>query len=135
MDGIVQAGTRLWKYFQEIMYSSGLEGFTDAIRNKPRLLPDLHNVVMQNMQGDSPTAEGRRIDPGHRKKLHPAMTTVCLPIMTPGDGSCLFHAISIAICGTTALTPVLRVLSAIYLAHMRGSLFKLALKEQQWRRE
>ena len=114
MDGIVQAGTRLRKYFQEIMLSSGLEAFMNAIHNKPQVLPDLLEVVMQNMQRDSPTADSRRIDPGQRKKLHPAMTTACLSVITPGDVSCLFHAISMAICGTTALTHVLCVLSAIY---------------------
>ena len=45
-------------------------------------------------------------------------------MVTPGEWSCLFHAISIAVCGTTALTPGLRTLSALLLAKTAGHLQK-----------
>ena len=47
-----------------------------------------------------------------------------LPAKVPGDGNCLFHALSIAIAGDTSLTTELRVRTCIEMVTNRNSYVK-----------
>lgn len=54
--------------------------------------------------------------------MHPALLDIVTPIRVPGDGSCLFHAVSVSVCGSTHLTAGLRALSGIVLARTQEHL-------------
>jgi len=128
---VLTVSKSLREYFQNVMQSSGLDGFIHAASttNRPQILGHLHNFVMEQLHQDPPTAEGRCVAQGPLSELHPALTAVVMTIKTPGDGSCMFHAVSIAICGTTVLSTTLRVLSALYLASSQKRLQELGVEQ------
>ena len=116
-------------YFQNVLLSNGLKGFRKAVQHRPQMLVQVYGVILQQLKQAPVLAAGHPVAEAQMKELHPAMLPHCLLISTPGDGSCLFHAVSISICGTRALTPALHVLSAVFLAHLEAQLQELGVEE------
>ena len=88
----------------------------------------MYGVILQQLKQAPVLAAGHPVAEAQMKELHPAMLPHCLPISTPGDGFCLFHAV--LLCGTTALTLALHVLPAVFLAHLEAQLQKLGVEEK-----
>ena len=92
----------------------------EALEEPPADLGLMCSNIHRLLCEPSPASKSHQIAHGPQRELHPALLEVIAPVVTPGDGSCLFHAISIAVCGMTALTQGLCTLSALLLAKTAG---------------
>jgi hypothetical protein len=59
------------------------------------------------------------------ENLHPIFSESYKPFNTPKDGNCLWHMLSISICGSTGLSVLLRNMTVITLAKLREKFMKI----------
>lgn len=93
-----------------------MDSVLGALETPPKNLSLMCSVIYRYVNEESPTSLCCTPADYLVEQIHPAMRHIVTPVVTPADGSCLFHAVSITVCGTTALTYGLRVLSALLLA-------------------